>query len=536
MPKNEGPAENRISIEVLGTSISIAADEEPEYLNYLLETYRKAVKNTQVSTGLKDPLKTAVLTGFLLCDEVEKAKREKTPVQKADDADAGEAEKLALNLISRLNSVFDEPETPAESRKKAGIFKLENAVQHYDWGSPAWIPDLLGKRNVSRVPWAELWMGVHPGGPSRLAAGKGATDTAAPLLQDIISEDPGFCLGQETEKTYGALPFLFKILAAGRPLSIQAHPYLDQAKEGWDRENNEGIDLKASNRNYKDANHKPEIICALTSFTAMCGFRKPEEIKTLLDIFNGDAPHILKPAVASLASALIAMDGDSPLKSFLRALFALDGEARKALSAYAQNRWLETEYPQYKDEWKLVRWFAELYPGDPAVIAPLYLNLVCLEPGEAVYLPAGVLHAYIYGLGVELMANSDNVLRGGLTPKHIDVQELFRVLKFSPFKPEILKPSAGGGAGSFCYRYPAPCGEFSLSCLSGGELAYNEKGPSIVIVTEGTLKITGGLEDASLEKGESAFIPAGEAAKGLTFSGAYTVYAAGVGRAAGIGA
>jgi mannose-6-phosphate isomerase len=534
MPKNERPAGNKIFVEALGTSIPIAADEEPEYLTYLLETYRKAVKKTQITTGLTDPLKTAVLTGFLLCDEVEKARREKAPVQKTGVPDDGEAEKLTLNLISRLDNVLDGPETPAVSHKTEGVIRLENTVQHYDWGSPEWIPELLGRRNISRVPWAELWLGVHPGGPSRLAADNGKPDTAAPLLGDLIAEDPVFCLGGEAEKTYGALPFLFKILAARKPLSIQAHPNLDQAKEGWDRENSEGVDPKAPNRNYRDPNHKPEIICALSPFTAMCGFRTPEEIRALLEIFNKDAPTVLRPAVASLVSALAAMDGDSPLKNFLRALFALDIDARKNLSVYAQSRQFDADDPRYRDEWKLVRWFAELYPGDPAVIAPLYLNLVCLEPGEAVYLPAGVLHAYVYGLGVELMANSDNVLRGGLTPKHIDVTELFRVLKFSPFRPEILRPPGTKEAGAVRYRYPAPCGEFSLSSLSGGEQPYDEKGPSIVIVTQGRLKITGnGFEDVVLEKGESAFIPAGEAAKGLNFSGAYTVYAAGVGRAAG---
>jgi mannose-6-phosphate isomerase len=240
------------------------------------------------------------------------------------------------------------------------------------------------------------------------------------------------------------------------------------------------------------------------------------------------------------------MDGENPLKSFLSALFDMSAETRQELTVYAKSQNLAREYPEYKDEWKLISWFAELYPNDPAVIAPLYLNLIDLNPGEAVYLPAGVLHAYVYGLGVELMANSDNVLRGGLTPKHIDIKELFRVLKFSPFKPEILKP-VGNGADNdnspACYKYPAPAREFSLSCYSSSNstnsnIVYNEKGPSIIIVTDGELRIEDSAKRNTvlLKKGESAFIPASSALKGLDFSGDYNAYTAGIGTyAAGIG-
>ncbi|AEF80800.1 mannose-6-phosphate isomerase, class I [Leadbettera azotonutricia] len=542
MPKND------LRIEILGTSISISADEEQDYLDRLLDTYTKAIEATGKSTGLKDPLKIAILTGFLLCDEAEKARH-----ISSFEIESHEIETLALNLISRLDHALGEEgqtavnkpievpstdEAPAAAppvNARPGILKLKNAVKYYEWGSPKWIPELLGQRNISRAPWAELWMGVHPEGPSCIADGD--QEAASPLLSQIISGDPVNTLGEEGAKDFGALPFLFKILAAGKPLSIQVHPNMDQAKDGFDRENFEGIDLKAPNRNYKDPNHKPEIICALTPFTAMCGFRSSDEIKKLLDIFSRGAPQSLKTGLNSLIASLIAMDGENPLKSFLSSLFDMGPGTRQELSAYAKSQKLDQEYPEYADEWKFISWFAELYPNDPAVIAPLYLNLIDLKPGEAVYLPAGVLHAYIYGLGVELMANSDNVLRGGLTPKHIDIKELFRVLKFSPFKPVILKP-AGTDAGNTpaFFRFPTPAREFALGCYknsnsANSEITYNEKGPSIIIVTDGELHIADNVKRNTviLNKGESAFIPASSALRGLSFSGNYTAYAAGIG-------
>jgi mannose-6-phosphate isomerase len=523
MPKNN------LCIEALGTSISISAEEEQDYLNGLLEAYKKAVEDTQASTGIKDPLKAAILTGFLLCDEVEKARMAANQKKNTEDR---EAEALTIDLISRLDGVLDEKSPAGEKTAGAeghslrpGIVKLKNTVKNYDWGSPQWIPELLGERNISRVPWAELWMGVHPGGPSRLA-----DDPEGELLSQLIEDDPGYCLGEDIEKTFGALPFLFKILAAGKPLSIQAHPNLEQAREGWVRENQEGIALTAPERNYRDANHKPEILCALSPFTAMSGFREAAEIRALLEAFSRDAPPVLKDSLKPLLSALAGIE---PLRTFLSALFGLGPEARRSLSVYAGEQKLEKVYPEHRDEWKLISWFAELYPGDPAVIAPLYLNLIDLEPGEAVFLPAGVLHAYVYGLGVELMANSDNVLRGGLTPKHIDLKELFRVLEFSPHRPRILSPGEDNGKGASVFKYPVPCREFSLSILTGGENACYESGPSIVMVTQGEVRVSdnSGREETVLKKGESAFIPAGAVSRGLRFSGRYTLYAAGTGKA-----
>jgi mannose-6-phosphate isomerase len=195
------------------------------------------------------------------------------------------------------------------------------------------------------------------------------------------------------------------------------------------------------------------------------------------------------------------------LEEFLTALLGMEAGARRDLTRFTLARApvLEKQDPQYTGEWRAAAWFAELYPNDPAVIAPLYLNLLDLAPGEAVYLPAGVLHAYVEGFGVELMANSDNVLRGGLTPKHVDVEELKRILQFTPFKPEILKPVPQGTSAG----YDTDCREFALSVIRGGTAsgaAVPAGGPAIALVTQGKARFSWDTEELVLGPGESAFI------------------------------
>jgi mannose-6-phosphate isomerase len=359
-------------------------------------------------------------------------------------------------------------------------------------------------------------MGVHPGGPSVLEyQGREIT------LGDLIQKDPVRWLGGEAGRNFGALPFLFKVLAAGKPLSIQAHPNLEQARQGWERENREGLAPDDPRRNYKDANHKPEILCALGPFRAMCGFREPETIFRLLEAFLGEAGTLLQEACAPLGGAL--NPAGASLRDFFGALFGLSPKARKALTDHALEAGprLERQVPEYAAEWELTARFAECYPDDPGVIAPLYLNLLALEPGEAIYLPAGVLHAYVRGLGVELMANSDNVLRGGLTPKHIDMEELVRILRFVPFKPEILRP------GGNCFTYPGESREFALSAIrgGGGEGPFPVPGPAIVMVSSGKAVFKKNGEKMALGRGASAFIPAGA---DPSFEGSCAIYAAGL--------
>jgi mannose-6-phosphate isomerase len=308
------------------------------------------------------------------------------------------------------------------------------------------------------------------------------------------------------------LPFLLKFLAAETPLSIQAHPDLNQAREGFERENKAGIPLSDPKRNYKDPSHKPEILCALNSFTAMAGFREPAETAAFLEQLEG---------AGALRSAL-----DRGYREFLSFLFALSKEEQAALSAAAIRASRHPEEP-----WRLCGEFARLYPGDPGVLSPLYLNVLKLEPWDAIFIRAGIFHAYVRGFGVECMANSDNVLRGGLTPKHIDVEELFRVLSFEPCKPELLKPvPLPGNAGAGCYGYKTAGREFSLFLLRGkGKNAAELKAPggAVVVVYEGTVIIPSGI---TLGPGESAYIPRRAPGERLVFrspeEGDFTLFAA----------
>jgi mannose-6-phosphate isomerase len=410
---------------------------------------------------------------------------------------------------------------------KPEFLELQNPVKHYEWGSSQWIPQLLGKEDPEGRPWAEMWMGSHPGSPSRVSL-----DGMEFSLGDLIATDPPYYLGNQAAAQYGALPFLLKLLAAEKPLSIQAHPSLPRAQEGFQRENIAGLALGDPCRNYKDPNHKPEIICALTPFTGMCGFREPGEIRQLLEsfleiskepAFDENTLSALRKGIMPLLRALQEADSAAALKNFLDALFSLNADAREGLSRYirAFTPGTSGNCDVSAKQWELMLRFAEQYPDDPAVISPLYLNIFQLEPGEAVFLNPGTLHAYIHGFGVELMANSDNVLRGGLTPKHIDLDELQKVLDFKPCMPEILKPQSQ----SLRYAYPTPCREFSLSVMhgTGEETSFCEKGPVICIITSGELEIQGKETRAFIPAGGSVFIPASAA---LRFRGNYAVYAA----------
>ena len=502
MPKSD------LRIDILGTNLTISAEEEPEYLNTLLDKYRRTVENVQQKTGITDPLKTAVLTGFLLCDDLEKAGKTKAGQRAGEEP--GEAEQLTLGMISRLNEIVPDKVTVT-------IYKLHNTVKYHDWGSTEWIPALLGQKNLSRIPWAELWMGVNPSGPSLAVLPGGAKKP----LSELINQARENFLGKEIAQQYDTLPFLFKLLAAEKPLSIQAHPNHDQAKEGFDRENRKGIPLDAPDRNYRDDNHKPEIICALSPFAALCGFRKEREICTLIEILSRFCEGNLKTSFNRLLSAL---KDESPLETFLARLYDLENETLKEAGAYIKTglALLEKDFPEYKDEWELCMYLSSIYPGDPGIFAPLFLNIIELLPGEAIYVPAGVLHAYIRGLGIELMADSDNVLRGGLTTKYVDVNELFRILEFSEYKPDIMKVP---DPDPFYYSYPAPAGEFCLSVLHGKKdtAPYSEKGPSILLITEGSATVTESGKELILQTGESVFIPTG---KNLAFSGTFTAYTA----------
>jgi len=372
------------------------------------------------------------------------------------------------------------------------LFKLYNHIKHYEWGSMDLIPQFTGIENKDMRPCAEMWMGTHLS-PSQVEKdGKRISLTQA--------------VGKE-------LPFLFKLLAVEKPLSIQAHPDKEQAREGFERENNANIPIDAHERNYKDKNHKPEIICALTPFTMMAGFREAGNIYLSLKAFMTEAPQ-LKEIITPL---LRALESDS-LAIFFNVLFHISKSECEYLASFIREREIRETENLSSGQLRLMKKLAEEYPADAAVLSPLYLNILTIQKGQAVYIPAGVLHAYIYGFGVELMASSDNVLRGGLTPKHIDIIELMKILKFSAFVPQVLSP----GSGVFCY--PSPCDDFSLSSISangdnGGKNILSKNTGFICLVTEGELVIT----DVTFKKGESFFVFSDE---DIVLSGNYVVFAA----------
>ncbi|MGW5361663.1 mannose-6-phosphate isomerase, class I [Actinopolymorpha pittospori] len=382
---------------------------------------------------------------------------------------------------------------------------LDNPIRPYAWGSPTAIPRLLGVPPTGE-PQAELWMGAHPGSPSLLLGREHS-------LLDLISADPEGELGPESLQEFGPrLPFLLKLLAAQDPLSLQAHPDPDQAREGFDRENAEGVPLDAPHRNYKDADAKPELICALTPFEALVGFRPPEQT---LEAVTGFGVEELEPLLAQLR--------EEPNAQGLRAAFTMlmtaPAERQQAVVDAVLAACEGNDHPDAD----LARRLGQKYPGDPGVVAALLLNHVQLSPGEALYLPAGNLHAYVQGVGVEILANSDNVLRGGLTAKHIDLPELLRILDFTPRATEVLLADEEG-------VYDTPAKEFRLSrfeVTGGTEVTIEPDGPQILLCVEGHVAARSELGKVDLTPGRSAWVGATEGQ--VTLAGEGTVFRAGSG-------
>ncbi len=400
--------------------------------------------------------------------------------------------------------------------KTVKIGLLKNTIQEYAWGSTRGIPDLLGRKNPNHKTQAELWMGAHPKAPSMVQHNGQWVS-----LQELIAKNPVDVLGKKVAENFNnRLPYLFKVLAAARPLSIQAHPNLHQARDGFQRENAQKIPLDAANRNYRDDNHKPECICALTRFWALSRFRKISGIITYFEKLN---LQYLEAELADLKKRPAA-DG---LKQFYTSLMTMDSDRQKKIVADALGRirGFESEDPVFKWMSRL----ADAYPDDIGVLSPILLNLICLEPGQAVFLDAGELHAYLEGLGIELMANSDNVLRGGLTPKHVDVPELLRVLKFADQDVTVLKP---GKSVTHEQVYSSPAAEFVLSAitLNNGDTYQSPETRSveILICTRGTTTIFDRHDqsETQLRQGASAIIPA--AVEGYSIKGEGTCYKAAV--------
>ena len=396
------------------------------------------------------------------------------------------------------------------------ILRLENPIRDYAWGSRTAIARLRGEPAPSPRPQAELWMGAHPAAPSRVVRGDERIS-----LAELVAREPEAILGRAVVQRFGPrLPFLAKLLAAAQPLSIQAHPDAAQARAGFVRENALGIPLDSERRNYRDADHKPELLCALEPFEVLRGFRAPEEIRTL-------AGRLAAPAVTQLVAAALAEP--SPLAALTRALLGLGPSRCAALVAEAPAAAAAEADPG-------LAWIPRLaarHPRDAGALAPLFLRHLRLAPGDAIFLGPGCLHAYLEGFGVEVMASSDNVLRGGLTPKHVDPDELLRVVRFEPGTPQVLRPvaRADGSAG-----YVTPAEEFELSVARvGRERAFEragERGVELLLCSAGALRVSAGADELALARGESCLLPAAAGDYAVAGDGElYRVRVAGVGRA-----
>ena len=388
---------------------------------------------------------------------------------------------------------------------------LEGALRPYPWGSHTLIAQLRGEPSPSPQPQAELWFGAHPAAPATVN-GQG--------LDDAIAADPAAALGKRVQDAHGdQLPFLVKLLAAAAPLSIQAHPSLEQAKEGFARENAEGIELNSPNRNYKDPNHKPELIVALTEFRALAGFRPVQDTAAFF-------AELSSPELDRYAT-LLPTDGEGDLRALFTTLISLPHQPRVELIESVKRAAAELVDKRTAPEWmveaaEVYLELNEAYPGDVGVLAALLLNVLTLAPGEAAFLRAGQLHAYLSGLGVEVMANSDNVLRGGLTTKHVDVPELVKVLDFSTLQNP--RAEAAPSRGGVEFQLPVDSFVVRMHSLGDGEtLRIEEDGPAIVLCTSGAVRGTDGF---TLSQGNGAWVPASESDAELTASGAAQVFVA----------
>lgn len=357
---------------------------------------------------------------------------------------------------------------------------MRGHVQHYGWGDPDAIPALTGKTNQGKRPWAELWMGAHPDLPSDVLV-----DGQWESLEQIINQCPGEVLGERVCSSFdGALPFLFKLLAAAQPLSIQVHPTKSAAEDGFENENEIGVALNAPHRNYKDKNHKPEIIAALTPFYGLRGFRPIDDIQSqlssvpefsfLLNELKDEEAHSVRDLYSKLMN-LDARDVHERLEMLIKRL-----KAKHSNQPFTRD---SVEYWILRSD----ECYSENGLHDRGLVSFYLLNLVTLQPGQAMYLPAGVLHAYLEGLGVELMANSNNVLRGGLTPKHVDVDELLKHVSFQCENVEILSLEPKPGT-EHVQTFQTTAAEFELHRITGeagqSDVDLTSNGPEILLPTD----------------------------------------------------
>ncbi len=408
---------------------------------------------------------------------------------------------------------------------------LRGAIRTYAWGSRTAIAEFTGRPVPTAHPEAELWFGAHPGDPAWLKTAAGETS-----LLDTLVGDPEGQLGAAARARFGdALPFLVKVLAADEPLSLQAHPSAEQAVEGYQREERLGVPVSSPIRNYRDTSHKPELLVALQPFEALAGFRPAARTVELLQAL----------AVSDLDPFIDLLNDQSDADG-LRALFttwitAPQPDLDVLVPAVLEGaiHYVSSGATEFAAEAKTVLELGERYPGDAGVLAALLLNRIGLTPGEAIFLPAGNLHTYLRGIGLEVMANSDNVLRGGLTPKHVDVPELLRVLDFTPATEAALRPATHRDGPELVYDTPAD--EFAVSAmtLSGEYLGHEvdapsghgvSQGPQILLCTEGSATVHAKSGSLTLQRGAAAWVAADDGPIRLVAAQPATLFRVTVGR------
>ncbi|NKY34041.1 mannose-6-phosphate isomerase, class I [Nocardia speluncae] len=382
------------------------------------------------------------------------------------------------------------------------MHELVGALRLYAWGSRTALAELCGRPVPSAHPEAELWFGAHPADPAYIRTERGKRS-----LLEVVSAEPGRELGAAATRFDGRLPFLLKILAAEEPLSLQAHPSAQQAAAGFARENRTGVPLDSPMRNYRDDSHKPELVVALERFEALAGFRDPMrtvELFRALDV----------PELGQYADLLAAQPDSDGLRTLFTSWITLPNAVLDTLLPAVLDgcvRYLTNARREFAPVARTTLELAESYPGDAGVLASLLLNRITLLPGQGLFLAAGNMHAYLRGVAVEIMANSDNVLRGGLTPKHVDVPELLKVLDFEPIDLPLVLPEPAGD-GSVRYRTPAP--EFALRRFDITEgsalIPLTDAGPGIVLCTAGSAHLLDGISEVRLDRGTAAWISAAD--------------------------
>nr|PKY80343.1 mannose-6-phosphate isomerase, class I [Pseudoglutamicibacter albus] len=381
------------------------------------------------------------------------------------------------------------------------VEKLENSIRDYDWGSPTALAELLGHTPSGR-PEAELWIGSHPAAPSRLLSDGRS-------LTDVLKERPEENLGAEVVASQPAdcvsLPFLMKVLSADAPLSLQVHPDAQQAKAGFILEQSSGVPIDVPHRMYKDPRPKPEMILALTPFKALTGFRSAEQGIPAWEFLRGNTSREETRTVANtVIEHLNHRDYKSALAYLVTGVDGIDAVVADAVQIIERDaeaaRTVDALLP-------LLPWLNQKYPGDSGVLVSLLLNYVELEPGEAVALQAGNLHAYLHGTAVEVMGNSDNVLRCGMTSKYINVDELMSIVRFASLEPTWVRPQQ---EKTGIELYSTEFDVFELVRINGassGDISL--RGPACIIALAGNVTVRGADgTQVQLGRGESAFIPA----------------------------